>query len=190
MKGTRKLIDQRVYPDNDTEKKLYTTKEIAELSKVDVKTIQNHAKKLYPDKIKQGITTLYSKLEVTEILYSVQSVNYTKQTSKDSFEVVTTEFTEDLMIQQGAKLMQRGFEVKVKRIEAEKEQLKIRLSEAEEWYSVKRVRIETGKNYNYRPLLKYSQAHRIEVKKSFDANYGEVNLYHANVWYHVYGLEL
>jgi hypothetical protein len=55
---------------------------------------------------------------------------------------------------------------------------------------VKRVLIETGREYPWKPLKEYSHRHGLAVEKTFDKNYGEVNSYHRDVWNAVYGLEL
>jgi phage anti-repressor protein len=81
-------------------------------------------------------------------------------------------------------------DARIAEIEWKKEALQIRLSEAQKWYSVKRVLIETGKEYPWRPLKQYSDQHGYAVEKTFDTNYGEVNAYHGDVWHAVYGLEL
>jgi hypothetical protein len=55
---------------------------------------------------------------------------------------------------------------------------------------VKRVIIETGRQYPWKPLKEYSDRYGFAVEKTFDKNYGEVNAYHRDVWYAVYGVEL
>ncbi|MFP3041217.1 antA/AntB antirepressor family protein [Treponema primitia] len=72
----------------------------------------------------------------------------------------------------------------------EKESLQIELSCAQEWYTVKRVLIETGKNYPWKQLKEYSLQNGYEIKQAFDQNYEHVNSYHIDVWHAVYGLEL
>jgi hypothetical protein len=78
----------------------------------------------------------------------------------------------------------------IAKLKQEKEDLRVRLSESEEWYSVKRVLIATGKKYPWKPLKECSLRYGYEIKKVFDQNYEEVNAYHINVWNAVYGLEL
>lgn len=68
---------------------------------------------------------------------------------------------------------------------AAKAELKERLDDAEEWYTIKRWAKFRGKNwrrYNWRALKALSFEHGREVKKAFDANYGEVNLYHRSIF--------
>jgi hypothetical protein len=87
-------------------------------------------------------------------------------------------------------LIKAELEAEVAELKASKEALQIRLSEAEQWYSVKRVLIETGREYPWKSLKEYSLQHGYAVEKAFDKNYGEVNAYHADVWNAVYGVEL
>lgn len=74
-----------------------------------------------------------------------------------------------------------------KRIEAEK-QLEAKteaLDESNDWYTIKRRAFGNGVNwhvYNWRALKRLSACLGKEVKKAFDANYGEVNLYHISVF--------
>lgn len=60
---------------------------------------------------------------------------------------------------------------------------------SKEWYSIKRVAHLNGVSYklfDWRRLKLESQRQGYGVKKIFDANYGEVNTYHVNVWETVY----
>ena len=69
------------------------------------------------------------------------------------------------------------------------ESLKLQLDESKEWYSVKRVAKLNGiswRKISWRDLKKTSEYLQIETKKIFDANYGEVNAYHIDVWRHEY----
>lgn len=73
--------------------------------------------------------------------------------------------------------------------EREKERLKIELDESKKYFSVKRVAKINGiswKSLNWKKLKNTSQAMELEVKKVFDANYGNVNVYHIDVWKHEY----
>jgi prophage antirepressor-like protein len=86
-------------------------------------------------------------------------------------------------------------EERAKRALAEKKAdlLEAKLDEASKWYSVKRWAGEHGVNWRYlfdesgrglgwRKLKALSIENGYEIKRCFDANYGEVNLYHSNVF--------
>ena len=63
--------------------------------------------------------------------------------------------------------------------------LETELDRSKEWYSIKRVAHLNGVSYkvfDWRRLKLESQRQGYGVKKIFDANYGEVNTYHVNVW--------
>lgn len=67
--------------------------------------------------------------------------------------------------------------------------LETELGRSKEWYSIKRVAHLNGVSYkvfDWRRLKLESQRQGYGVKKIFDANYGEVNTYHVNVWETVY----
>lgn len=67
--------------------------------------------------------------------------------------------------------------------------LETELDRSKEWYSIKRVAHLNGVSYkvfDWRKLKLEGQRQGYGVKKIFDANYGEVNTYHVNVWEKVY----
>lgn len=69
------------------------------------------------------------------------------------------------------------------------EELKAQLDTSKDWYSIKRVAAMNGvswKRFDWRKLKKAGEKLGFEVKKIFDANYGEVNTYHKSVWEAVY----
>lgn len=74
-------------------------------------------------------------------------------------------------------------------VEQEKEKLQIELDYSKDWYSIKRVAAINGvdwKIFKWRRLKEKSIELGYGVKKIFDANYGEVNTYHRDVWEAVY----
>ena len=69
------------------------------------------------------------------------------------------------------------------------EELKAQLDTSKDWYSIKRVASLNGvswKKFDWRKLKKVGEQMGYEVKKIFDANYGEVNTYHKSVWEKAY----
>lgn len=70
-------------------------------------------------------------------------------------------------------------------VEEEKERLQLELDRSKDWYSIKRVAALNGvswKTFDWRKLKKVGEQKGYEVRKIFDANYGEVNTYHREVW--------
>lgn len=73
--------------------------------------------------------------------------------------------------------------------EEQKEELQIELDYSKDWYSIKRVAAMNGvswKTFDWRKLKNASEDMGYGIKKIFDANYGEVNTYHREVWESVY----
>lgn len=73
--------------------------------------------------------------------------------------------------------------------EKQKEQLRLELDRSKDWYSIKRVAALNGvdwRTFDWRKLKRTGMDMGYEVKKIFDANYGEVNTYHREVWEAVY----
>lgn len=69
------------------------------------------------------------------------------------------------------------------------EELKAQLDTSKDWYSIKRVAALNGvswKRFDWRKLKNVGKEMGYEVKKIFDANYGEVNTYHKSVWEKAY----
>lgn len=69
--------------------------------------------------------------------------------------------------------------------EQEKEKLQLELEYSKEWLSIKRVAKINNVEwtvFDWRKLKSVGLEMGYEVKKIFDANYGEVNTYHRDVW--------
>ena len=71
----------------------------------------------------------------------------------------------------------------------ENKELETKLDYSKEWYSVKRVaqlNHVSWKTFDWRKLKDSSISNGFPPKKIFDANYGEVNVYHNSIWERVY----
>lgn len=94
----------------------------------------------------------------------------------------------DLVIGMATQLKQLRAENETKtRLLVEKAE---QLDESKEWYSIKRwaqIHRRNWRSYNWRKLKAVSYELGYAVKKIFDANYTEVNLYHRAVFEAVYG---
>lgn len=78
---------------------------------------------------------------------------------------------------------------KLKTERAEKERLQQELDRSKDWYSIKRVAALNGvswKTFDWRRLKETGAQMGYGVRKIFDANYGEVNTYHKEVWEKAY----
>lgn len=70
-------------------------------------------------------------------------------------------------------------------IQYQLEQKTEQLDESKEWYSIKRWAKEHNMNWrsiNWRRMKALSYGLGYEIKKIFDANYGQVNIYHINMF--------
>lgn len=173
-----------------------TTKELADFLKTSPKVILENAKKCLPNKkIENGKPTYWNKAEVTVLLDCLK--NNPQTNSSDLYlqsKGYETDLTPALMIKQAMELAQKGYELELKRIEAEKnrilkqrDNLLIELDEAKDWFSIKRMqKLNPNVVFKYSVLKKESKKLGYDVKKVFDANYGEVNAYHKDVYESLY----
>lgn len=78
-----------------------------------------------------------------------------------------------------------------KQTEKQLEEKTIQLDVNSKWFTVKRIAKLNNEHWksfnNWRALKNTSNFLGYDVKKIFDANYGQVNAYHKDVWKHVYG---
>jgi phage regulator Rha-like protein len=70
------------------------------------------------------------------------------------------------------------------------ESLSIELDRSKEYASIKRIEKVTGKRYSWRKLKAQGHEMGIESKEVFDANYGTVKAYRADVWMESYGVTI
>lgn len=70
-------------------------------------------------------------------------------------------------------------------LQSDNKELQSQLDISKDWYSIKRVAALNGvdwKTFDWRKLKQNGKQMGFQVKKIFDANYGEVNTYHRDVW--------
>lgn len=177
-----------------TKERLITSKELANILNVSVRTVQKNGKSLFPNKgIEEGKKTYWTENESKIIL---EKLRYNRQgtTATPTLRSITTDFTPAFKLKKANELMkeasllaQEAYEEELSRIKQEKEALKIKLDESKDWYSVKRMeKLNPEKKFDWRILKKESEKLGKKIKKVFDANYGEVNSYHFSVWESLY----
>lgn len=179
-----------------TSKDFMTTKEIADSLGTKPNVITENAKKCLPNKkIENGKPTYWTKEEVTILIDFMQNNNNRTDLDLSNRMIgISTDLTPALMIKQAMELAQKGYELELKRIEAEKnrilkqrDNLLIELDEAKDWFSIKRMqKLNPNVVFKYSVLKKESKKLGYDVKKVFDANYGEVNAYHKDVYESLY----
>lgn len=70
-------------------------------------------------------------------------------------------------------------------------ELEIELGRSKQYAAIKLMEAHyKGQSFSYHLLKRYSAILGIEVKTTFDPNFGKVNTYHADVWAAAYGLEI
>lgn len=167
-----------------------TTKEVAEVLGVSQDTVKNAVRRLMPEVMQQGVTTRLDEKQVAAISKELKSnTNVSDQLTREAASRVNSALTSLEVVQNIALALQQANDL-IAQLQRESQALQIQLSQDKEWFSVKRVLIEEGREFAWRPLKKYSEEHGYDIKKVFDQNYGEVNAYHSDVWHAVYGLEL
>lgn len=71
------------------------------------------------------------------------------------------------------------------------ERLAIELDESRKWASIKRMEMAYhGQKFDWRILKEAAAEMSVAPRKIFDANYGTVNAYHADVWMEAYAVEI
>jgi hypothetical protein len=75
-------------------------------------------------------------------------------------------------------------------VKLENDTLKLRLDRHKEFASIKRMCRHYRQNFDWLPLRHASQLLELPIRKVYDANYGHVNAYHADVWREAYALEI
>jgi hypothetical protein len=175
--------------------KRMTVREVAKQLRCNPETIKGHIRELFPGLMQNGKATFLDEKQVTIILESIkkstaehrglESINLQRSVAGTE-----TALTPALKLEMLYRQIDEIKTAEIARLKQDREALQIRLSEAEQWYSVKRVLIETGREYPWKPLKEYSHKHGYAVEKAFDKNYGEVNAYHRDVWNAVFGVEL
>lgn len=105
----------------------------------------------------------------------------------DAFEAMERSLKEIKTPQTYAEALRRlADEVEAKeQIQYQLEQKTEQLDDSKEWYSIKRWAKEHNMNWrciNWRRMKALSYGLGYEIKKIFDANYGQVNIYHINVF--------
>jgi hypothetical protein len=68
--------------------------------------------------------------------------------------------------------------------------LEILLDEASDWASIKKVERAMNVKVQWRKLKKISKELGIKPRKVPDANYGEVNTYHRDVWMEAFDIDI
>lgn len=99
-----------------TDKKDYTIKELSEIMQVSRDTIERSIRKIYPDKMKNGITTMLNEVEITVVKKDIESNNNFRNLAE-----VKTELDYEIM----AKQVEAYRDRKIKELTEKNEKLKL-----------------------------------------------------------------
>ena len=168
--------------------KRMTLREIADVTGATYRTVAEYARKA--GWTKNGKLTLLDEKQATIIIEAMKRANNNQYDLARSLQGTETPLTPALKLEMLYRQIDEIKNAEIARLKFERDVLQIRLSEDEKYHSVKRVLIETGREYSWKPLKEYSQQQGFRVEKVFDKNYGDVNAYHRDVWEAVYGLKL
>ena len=169
--------------------KLITTKELANVLNVDVRTVQMTAKRI---------------LDLTKVLSQSTNGRPTQVFTEEQATAIKQEIAKhhnlasrqidnaatDLEMYQNVQKCMEWLSMKNLELQQKAEALQIELDQSKEWASVKRMQALNDCAFDWRALRDYSKKHHYEIKKVFDQNYGEVNAYHKDVWEAVYGEQI
>lgn len=172
-----------------------TVKEVAEALGVSERTVQRHAKEVFNHldnvvEVENGKATVLSELQVTEIKNRIAKSGRFDLPNVAQAGDVVTELEKNQTIFMAMQYLQERYTNAIKQAEIAETNartLQITLDKSKEWYSIKRMeKLNKGQCFPWQLLKKESKRMGVEIKKAFDANYGEVNTYHVSVWESLY----
>jgi len=165
---------------------LMTVKEVAAGLGIDPRSIQLKVKELFPDIVKNGVTTMLTQTQVTAVKLNLEK----------KFEV-QTDLEKELIILQAMQLQQERYnnmQLQLQQKDNIINDLQIELDEEKSWYSVKRIKSmgflqDINARKLWSPLKKWSIVNDYQIKTIFDANYGNIKTYHRDAWSAVYKID-
>ena len=171
--------------------KVMTVAEVAKAMGVSKDTVRNCIKRIFPNKLQHGKQTLLNEKEVACISKELKNHDYFKvQVTVEPSSTVENSVTKLELLADYQRISEKVIaylKTENEQLAIEKEQLKIQLDESKEWYSIKRMqKLNPDEDFSYSLLKKESVKLGYSIKKVFDANYGEVNSYHRDVWESLY----
>lgn len=192
--------------DNTKKEKFMTTKEIAEVIGVDVRTVQLAVNRLNFTKVLSQSTNgrptmIFDEKQATLIKQEIAKHHNLTTRQIDSVQVkgeilnkVVTSFNEmddnDLTVSVLAgmqKLLSR-VDAKMEQKDKKIEKLQVQLDKSKEYRTVKWMESYCNRKFKWQELKRKSIEMGIEMHKVFDENYDRgVNSYHKDVWRAVYG---
>jgi hypothetical protein len=183
--------------------KLSTT-QLAKMLKTSNKVITENTKKCLPNKIiENGKLTFYNEAEVTVLIdYMKKNNNRVDTPTFTTSSIASTSLSPALEMAQLIQRIKSDYEriiaitnTENNRLQKQNDTLQIKLDQHNDWISVRRYNIEfNGNGWNLsrcqkigKDLSRYCRENDIEVKKSLDPLFGEVNAYPLSVFDKYFG---
>ena len=177
--------------------KCMTTKQLAEVLGVDVRTVNNAVERLLGSTFQKSEikvvskggrpTKVFTEKQATIIKQEIQKHHNLASRQIDN---VSTEIEENQLIENAMLILRKRaveFQRRAELAEKKAGDLQIELDKSKEYYTVKRMeKLNPDKKFNWRLLKSESEKLHKPAKDVFDSNYGTVKAYHIDVWESLY----
>jgi hypothetical protein len=157
----------------------------------EIHTITNHANRLFPGKIRNGVRTYFDEREVTLILESIRNPTPSgaKSNLVNEIQGIDTALTPALRLEMLYRQIDEIKNAELAKLKQERDALQIRCDTHETYLTVKRVAKLNGIPWNsldWKAVKRSSAALELEWVKADDLNYGSCNAYHIDAWRDAY----
>lgn len=168
-----------------------TIQEVAKTIGCTPETIKMYVRELWPGFMRRGVTTYLTEDQMTIVLDRIKTPVASGHSANLQVQLVgvSTSKSRALRVARLNAEIQKELEAEIAELKASEHDLQLRLGEAQEWFTVKRVASINGidwRSISWRELKEASDYMAMPIHKEFDANYGEVNSYHVSVFKHCY----
>ena len=177
----------------NTKEKTMTTKELAEVLGVSVRTVQQTVEKLGLAKVLSQVKIrgqnafVYTEEQATLIKQEIQKHHNLASRQIDN---ATTILEKQMVIAQAIQYSNEiiaMLQAENNTLKEDNENLQIELDQSKEYITIKRMeKLNPKQHFNWRVLKRESERLHKPSKETFDQNYGTVKAYHVDVWESLY----
>lgn len=177
----------------NTKEKTMTTKELAEVLGVSVRTVQQTVEKLGLAKVLSQVKIrgqnafVYTEKQATLIKQEIQKHHNLASRQVDN---ATTILEKQMVIAQAIQYSNEiiaMLQAENNTLKEDNENLQIELDQSKEYITIKRMeKLNPKQHFNWRLLKRESERLHKPSKETFDQNYGTVKAYHIDVWESLY----
>jgi excisionase family DNA binding protein len=177
----------------NTKEKTMTTKELAEVLGVSVRTVQQTVEKLGLAKVLSQVKIrgqnafVYTEEQATLIKQEIQKHHNLASRQIDN---ATTILEKQMVIAQAIQYSNEiiaMLQAENNTLKEDNENLQIELDQSKEYITIKRMeKLNPKHHFNWRLLKRESERLHKPSKETFDQNYGTVKAYHVDVWESLY----